>query len=82
MVQRFFVDTVGQNKKMITKYIQNQLKGDEVMDQIMLKEYVDPFTGSENSKAKKQTALAAACDSNAVLSFQCPFRGKACILPS
>lgn len=47
----FFVDTVGQNKRMITEYIQNQLKEDEVMDQMTLKEYVDPFTGSENSKA-------------------------------
>ena len=47
----FFVDTVGQNKKVIAEYIKNQLQEDEVTDQMTLKEYMDPFTGSENSKA-------------------------------
>ena len=36
---------------MIAEYIRNQLGEDEMMDQMTMKEYVDPFTGSKNSKA-------------------------------
>lgn len=39
----YYVDTVGRNKKVIEKYIQNQLEEDFANDQITLKEYVDPF---------------------------------------
>ena len=46
-----YVDTVGKNKKTIEEYIRNQLIEDEIMDQMTIKEYVDPFTGSKNSKA-------------------------------
>jgi putative transposase len=42
---------VGRNKKQIQEYIRNQLKEDELADQMSLKEYVDPFTGRENKKA-------------------------------
>ena len=44
----YYVDTVGRNKKVIEKYIQNQLEEDFANDQITLKEYVDPFTGNKN----------------------------------
>lgn len=44
----YFVDTVGRNETVIKKYIQNQLKEDYEYDQMTLKEYVDPFTGSKN----------------------------------
>ena len=47
----YYVDTVGKNKQMITEYIRNQLAEDEMMDQMTMKEYVDPFTGSKNKKA-------------------------------
>ena len=47
----YYVDTVGKNKKAIEEYIRNQLVEDEMMDQMTMKEYTDPFTGSENSKA-------------------------------
>ena len=47
----YYVDTVGRNKKQIQEYIKNQLIEDEQTDQITLKEYVDPFTGSKNTKA-------------------------------
>ena len=47
----YYVDTVGRNKKQIQEYIKNQLKEDEIADQISLKEYIDPFTGSKNTKA-------------------------------
>ena len=32
---------------MIEEYIQNQLEEDLASDQITLKEYIDPFTGSK-----------------------------------
>ena len=47
----YYVDTVGKNKKVIEDYIRNQLSEDEMMDQITMKEYIDPFTGSKNKKA-------------------------------
>ena len=47
----YFVDTVGRNKKVIKAYIQNQLQEDQIADQISIKEFVDPFTGSKNTKA-------------------------------
>ena len=47
----YYVDTVGRNKKQIQEYIQNQLKEDKLSEQMSLKEYVDPFTGSVEKKA-------------------------------
>ena len=47
----YFVDTVGRNKKAIRAYIQNQLEEDKMSDQISIKEYIDPFTGTKNPKA-------------------------------
>jgi putative transposase len=44
----YFVDTVGRNERAIKSYIQNQLEEDYTKDQMTLKEYVDPFTGSKN----------------------------------
>ena len=44
----YFVDTVGKNKRVIEEYIRNQLIEDEMMDQITMKEYIDPFTGSKD----------------------------------
>ena len=43
----FYVDTAGKNAKKIQEYIQNQLKEDQLHDQITMKEYTDPFTGSK-----------------------------------
>ena len=47
----YYVDTVGKNRKVIEEYNRNQLTEDEMVDQMTLKEYMDPFTGSKNSKA-------------------------------
>lgn len=47
----YFVDTVGRNRKQIEEYIKKQMEEDELLDQMTLKEYVDPFTGSKNTKA-------------------------------
>jgi putative transposase len=44
----YYVDTVGKNQRMIEEYIKNQLVEDEMMDQITMKEWIDPFTGSKN----------------------------------
>ena len=44
----YYVDTVGRNKTAIAEYIKNQLQEDISADQISLKEYIDPFTGSKN----------------------------------
>lgn len=49
----YYVDTVGRNKEAIKKYIQNQLKEDEMADQMTIKEYYDPFTGEEYPKRGK-----------------------------
>ena len=47
----YYVDTVGRNKKQIQEYIRNQLEEDKIADQICLKEFIDPFTGSKHTKA-------------------------------
>ena len=47
----YYADTVGRNKKQIQEYIRNQLQEDQIADQISIKEFVDPFTGSVNKKA-------------------------------
>ena len=47
----YYVDTVGRNEKKIAEYVRNQLQEDIVADQLSLKEYIDPFTGSKNPEA-------------------------------
>ncbi|MBQ5929597.1 MAG: IS200/IS605 family transposase [Clostridia bacterium] len=47
----YYVDTVGRNEKKIAEYVRNQLQEDIVADQLSLKEYIDPITGSKNNKA-------------------------------
>ena len=47
----YYVDTVGRNKEKIAEYIRNQLQEDITYDQLSFKEYIDPFTGSKNTKA-------------------------------
>lgn len=43
----YYVDTVGGNKKVIEEYIRNQFIEDEMEDQMSIREYMDPFTGSK-----------------------------------
>ena len=52
----YCVDTVGKNKKIISEYIRNQSEDDYSADQISIKEYTDPFTGSKNKSAKQAAA--------------------------
>ena len=47
----YYVDTVGRNKEKIVEYIRNQLQEDITYDQLSYKEFIDPFTGSKNTKA-------------------------------
>lgn len=42
----YFVDTVGCNEKALREYIQNQLQEDKVADQMSMKEFIAPFTGT------------------------------------
>ena len=42
----YYVDTVGKNTKAIAEYIKNQLKEDELIQQLVL-DYGDPFTGDK-----------------------------------
>ena len=43
----YYVDTVGRNKKIIAEYIRDQLEEDYALDQVTLKEYMEPFTGKQ-----------------------------------
>lgn len=43
----YYVDTIGKNERIIQEYIKNQLQEDNMNDQISMKEYIDPFTGSK-----------------------------------
>ena len=43
----YYVDTVGQNRKMIAENMRNQLEEDYAQDQASIKEYKAPFTGSK-----------------------------------
>lgn len=43
----YYVDTVGKNKKKIEEYIRNQLKEDQIHDQMTMREFDDPFTGGK-----------------------------------
>jgi REP element-mobilizing transposase RayT len=48
----YYVDTVGKNAKKIGEYIRQQLQEDLAVDQISMKEYIDPFTGEPVKKNK------------------------------
>ena len=48
----YYVDTVGKYETAIKEYIHNQLQEDIMADQLSLKEFVDPFTGSRREKGK------------------------------
>ena len=50
----YYVDTVGKNKKVIEEYIKKQLQEDIATDQIVMKEFVDPFKEKKNEINKKK----------------------------
>ena len=43
----YYVDTAGKNSKKIAEYIRHQLDEDKALDQMTMKEFVDPFRGSK-----------------------------------
>lgn len=47
----YYVDTVGRKKKQIQEYIKKQMEEDQMADQMSLKEYIDPFMSSKETKA-------------------------------
>ena len=53
----YYVDTVGKNKKVIAEYIRNQLQEDIAIDQMTIKEYVDPFEKEENKEREKKKGI-------------------------
>lgn len=42
-----YVSMVGNNKTVVKRYVENQMKEDMMSDQITIKEYKDPFKGSK-----------------------------------
>ena len=50
----YYVDTVGKNAEKIKEYIANQLKEDEMNEQISITEYIDPFK-NRGERRKWQT---------------------------
>lgn len=46
----YYVDTVGRNRKVIAKYIRNQLVEDMAADKLVQGELFDPFTGEKIPK--------------------------------
>jgi putative transposase len=53
----YYVDTVGKNKKVIEEYIKKQLQEDIASDQLVMKEYVDPFTEEAEKEKKKKSII-------------------------
>lgn len=47
-IKGYYVNTVGGNKKAIQEYIRNQELEDQMMDQLSLKEYEDPFKDAKS----------------------------------
>ena len=74
--RRYYVDTVGRNKKVTAEYIRDQLEEDYSTDPISMKEYMDPFTGNKSKQAKKAAArerlpeIVMRCQA-----FSAPYRG-------
>ena len=48
----YYVDTVGRNRQRIEQYIRDQLREDQIADQLILFEEYNPFTGQKNPKKK------------------------------
>ena len=55
----YYVDTAGKNTKKIAQYIQNQLKEDQLTDQMTLKEYMDPLAGNKQQSYASVRPLCA-----------------------
>ena len=51
------MDTAGKNTKKIAQYIQNQLKEDQLTDQMTLKEYWTRLRVTSNNPMKCQTVM-------------------------
>lgn len=50
----YYVDTAGKNVEKIREYIKNQLQEDIVVDQMSMREFIDPFTGQPVNGSKKK----------------------------
>ena len=43
----YYVDSVGKKEKAIAEYLRNQLKEDQITDQMTQREFKDPLTGTK-----------------------------------
>lgn len=43
----YYCVTVGHNEEAVKRYIRNQLQEDRLLDQMSMKEFIDPFTGDK-----------------------------------
>ena len=48
----YFVNTVGRNRTAIQKYIQEQVDEDQTVEQMSMKEYIDPCMGTPVKEGK------------------------------
>ncbi len=77
----YYVSTVGRNRRAIEEYIRNQLQEDYTDDQLSIKEFVDPFTGSKKTRHNKNP-FRGSPESNAIRQiFSGPLRGFVRIKP-
>ena len=50
----YYVDTVGKDTAKIKEYISNQLHEDKINSQLSIEDAIDPFTGCELKKRRRQ----------------------------
>lgn len=48
----YYVDTIGRNQKAITEYVKKQIQEDLLVEQLTLRELIDPFTGDPVKSSK------------------------------
>lgn len=68
------MDTVGRKERAIKEYIKNQREEDYTKAQMTKKEYIDPFTGSKNKQAKKNSRLSGCPKLKCGVKLPCSFR--------
>lgn len=62
--RRYYVSTVGRNRRAIEEYIKNQLQEAYTDDQLSIKEFVDSFTGEPVRGCKQTKAPLGAAQEN------------------
>ena len=68
--KEYYVDATGKSTKRIAEYIHNQRKEEQVADQITMKKYADPFTGSKLQAFRKWQTIYMASGAAGREAFQ------------